>query len=220
MSSLCYGEANRMKRIVSCFVILGAVLTLSAGQASAFPHITQNSFMTGESLDPGMTQTGVHFTLGDHHKSYYPSVRYGLGAMMEVGVKFGAVSADLDPEDKVGALIGIDLKYQLVKETEGIPVDLSVDLGLDNTIISSNNATELTFATIISRSFPLTDRGYKLIPYGGLAMSSLDGSLVENAAYVNMFAGLEWKLSQKFMILFEIKGGDRATGGAAIRFEY
>ena len=208
-----------MKRTILFFTMIG-VLLASAGPAAAAGHFTQNEFMTAESLDPGMTQTGIHFTLADHSKSYYPSVRYGLGGLMEVGVKFGAVSADLGPEDKVGALIGIDLKYQLVKETEGIPVDLSVDLGLDNTIISSKNATELTFATIISRSFPLTDRGYKLIPYGGLAMSSLDGSLVENAAYVNVFAGLEWKLSQKFMILLELKAGDRATGGAAIRFEY
>ncbi len=209
-----------MKRIASWCVILGAVLMLSAGKAAAFPHVTQNVFTTAESLDPGMTQTGIHFTLGDHHKSYYPSVRYGLGAMVEVGVKFGAVSADLEPTDKAGALIGFDLKYQLVKESDGVPVDLSVALGMDNTIISSKNATEVTFATIVSRSFPLTDRGYKLVPYGGLAMSALDGSLVEKASYVNAFAGLEWKLSQKFMILFEIKAGDRATGGAAIRFEY
>jgi len=37
---------------------------------------------------------------------------------------------------------------------------------------------------------------------------------------VNGFAGLEWKLSQKFMVLLELKAGDRTTGGAGIRFEY
>jgi hypothetical protein len=78
-----------MKRFTLWCVILGAVLTLSAGQASAFPHISQNLFTTAESLDPGMTQTGIHFTLGDHHRSYYPSVRYGLGAMLEVGAAWG-----------------------------------------------------------------------------------------------------------------------------------
>jgi hypothetical protein len=167
-----------------------------------------------------MTQTGINFSLGDQHKSYYPSVRYGMGAMVEFGVRFGAASVDLEGNDKVGALIGADLKYQLVKESEGIPIDMAVDLAVDTTIINDRNATETTFATVVSKGYPLTDRGYKVIPYGGLAMSFLNGSLVENASYVNAFAGLEWKLSQKFMVLLEIKAGDRMTGGAAIRFEY
>jgi hypothetical protein len=108
-----------------------------------------------------------------------------------------------------------------VKETEGIPLDLSVDLGFDNTIISSKNASELTFATIVSKSFPLTDRGYKIIPYGGLALSALYGSLpVNHDTYVNAFAGIEWKVSQKFMVLLEIKTGEGTIGGAGIRFEY
>ena len=34
------------------------------------------------------------FYLGEDYKSYYPEIRYGLGAMTEVGVKFGATSAD------------------------------------------------------------------------------------------------------------------------------
>jgi hypothetical protein len=37
---------------------------------------------------------------------------------------------------------------------------------------------------------------------------------------VNLFAGLEWKISQKAMFLVEIKGGDRLVGGGSIRFEY
>ena len=210
-----------MKRTIVFFTMIG-VLLASAGLAAAAGHFTQNEFMTAESLDPGMTQTGIHFTLADHSKSYYPSVRYGLGAMMEFGIRFGATSVTIpDSDDKLGALIGVDLKYQLVKEAEGVPLDLSVDLGFDNTIINSKNASEVTFATIVSKSFALTDRGYKLTPYGGLAMSALYGSLPEsNRSYVNGFAGLEWKLSQKFMVLLELKAGDRTTGGAGIRFEY
>ncbi|MGE5172697.1 MAG: hypothetical protein ACM3MD_02600 [Betaproteobacteria bacterium] len=209
-----------MRKIILVVVMIGVVL-LSGGKAMALTHFTLNEFMTAESLDPGMTQTGVLFTLGDHFKNYYPDFRYGLGAMMEVGVKLGVTSATIGSEDKVGALIGADFKYQLVKETENIPLDLSVDLGLDNLIINRKNASELTFATIVSKSFPLTDRGYKLTPYGGLAMSALYGSLPEDRdTFVNVFAGLEWKVSQKFMILLEIKGGEATTGGAGIRFEY
>ena len=210
-----------MKKRILLVILFFAGAFLPAGQAGAFTHYSANEFKTAESLDPGMTQTGIHFTLGDHYKSYYPEVRYGMGALLEFGLKFGATSADMGPNDKLGALIGADLKYQLIKEAEGIPIDLSVDLSLNNTIISNKNASELTFATIVSKGFPLTDRGYKLIPYGGLAMSALYGSLIpENDSYVNLFAGLEWKISQKFMFLLELKAGDQTTGGAGIRFEY
>ncbi len=210
-----------MKKFFFFTIALSVVLLLSAGGAFAFTHFTENEFMTAESLDPGMTQTGIDYTLGDHLTSYYPEVRYGMGAMLELGVRFGATSARLYNGDNLGVLVGADLKYQLVKETEGIPIDLSVDLGLDNTIISSRNASELTFATIASKGIPLTDRGYKIVPYGGLAMSAQYGSLPgKNESYVNVFAGLEWKLTQKFMVLLEVKGGDETRGGVGIKFEY
>jgi hypothetical protein len=35
-----------------------------------------------------------------------------------------------------------------------------------------------------------------------------------------VFGGMEWKISQKFMIVAEIKAGDIILGGAGIRFEY
>jgi hypothetical protein len=212
-------EVFRMKLFVALFTSI--ILLVSAGAAGAATHYTQNEFMTGESLDTGMTQAGVNFSLGDHYKSYYANIRYGLGALCEVGVKVGATSATIDATDKVGALIGIDLKYQLVKETEGIPVDLSLDLGLDNTIISNENATELKFSTVVSKSYALTERGYKFVPYGGLAMANLRGSLLSDSqVLVYAFGGIEWKLSQKFMFLLEVKSGPSTLGGFGIRFEY
>jgi hypothetical protein len=207
-----------MKKIFWC---MGIVLMMTAGQAGATPHFTQNEFTTAESLDPGMTQSGINFTLGDNYKSFYAEMRYGLGAMMEFGAKFGVTPARINSSDKLGALVGVDLKYQLVKETEGVPIDLSLDVGFDNSIISKKNASELTFSTIVSKGFPLTDRGYKLVPYGGLEMSSLYGSLInDNSTSLYIFGGLEWKLSQKFMILLELKTGASTLGGAGIRFEY
>lgn len=218
------------KFVIGC---LGIMLMLSAGQAGAAPQFTQqftqNEFTTAESLDPGMTHSGIHFTLGDRSKNYYAEIRYGMGALMEVGVKVGASSARIPGSgDKLGALVGIDLKYQLVKETDGIPIDLSVGLGLDNVIINDKNASEVSFSTIVSKSFPLTDRGYKLIPYGGLVMASLGGSLPQESdksTSIYVFGGIEWKLSQKFMILLELKTdpsilGESTLGGAGIRFEY
>jgi len=223
----------------SILTALSFLLLFCADQAGAFPNFTQNEFTTAESLDPGMTQTGINFTLGDDNKSYYVGMRYGLGALMEVGVKFGAVSTSFKKSaidklvynklhqeyfdgDKLGALVGIDLKYQLIKETDGIPIDLAIDLGLDNTIINSSNASEVSFSTILSKSFPLTERGYKFSPYGGFEMASLYGSLPglkdETALYI--FGGFEWKLSQKFMIMMELKTGDHTQGGLGLRFEY
>lgn len=202
-------------------VIVGAFVALAAGQAAAVPHFTPNEFKTAESLDPGMTQTGINFTLSDEFKHYYAEVRYGMGALFELGAKFGTTVTTIDTTDKVGALVGVDLKYQLIKEAEGIPIDLAVDVAFDNTIVSSKNASELSFASIISRDFLLTDRGYKLIPYGGVSLSALYGSLPQKReTFVNIFAGLEWKISQKAMFLVELKGGDRLVGGVGVRFEY
>jgi len=208
-----------MKKIIALFIF--TVLMAFAGRASAFTHLTQNEFMTAESLDPGMTQSGIHFTIGEHYKDFYPEVRYGLGALMEVGAKFGVVSADINSENKLGALAGADLKYQLIKETEGIPLDMAVDVAFDNVIISKKNSSELSFATIFSKSFSLIDRGYKFTPYGGLEMASLQGSAVpKNDTSVYFFGGLEWRLSQKFMVMLEFKGGKSDVGGIGIRFEY
>lgn len=207
------------KSILAAFL---SSLMLCVSQAGAFPNFTQNEFTTAESLDPGLTQTGMHFTLGDHYRSFYPEIRYGLGALLEVGVKFGVTSARFQPKDKLGALVGIDLKYQLIKEADGIPLDLAVDLGFDNTIINSSNASELTFSTILSKGIPLTERGYKFTPYGGLEMSSLYGSLpgLEKETALYVFGGIEWKLSQKFLIMMELKTGEHTQGGLGIRFEY
>jgi len=206
----------------SILTAISFLLMLGVSQAADFPNFTQNEFTTAESLDPGMTQTGMNFTLGDHYRSFYPEIRYGLGALMEVGVKFGATTARIDTGDKLGALLGIDLKYQIIKEAEGIPLDMAVDLGFDNTIMNSSNASEVSFSTILSKSFPLTERGYKFTPYGGLEMSSLYGSMTglekDNALYI--FGGFEWKLSQKFMIMTELKTGKHTQGGLGIRFEY
>lgn len=208
-----------MKKIVS--LCIGVMVLLSAGQAGASTRFTQAEFTTAESLDAGMTQAGINFTLGDHYKNYYPEIRYGLGAMMEVGVKFGVTSASIDSSETVGALVGADIKYQIIKEAEGVPIDLAVDLGLDNMVIHKKNATVTTFSTIVSKGFPLTDRGYKFIPYGGLEMAVLRGSLPDdNNTSMNVFGGLEWKLSQKFMILLELKAASSLMGGAGIRFEY
>lgn len=209
-----------MKRIISW--LLAAVITLFAGQAFALSSLTQNEFTTAESLDPGMTQTGVYITVGNKYLSYYPGFRYGLGSLLEVGARFGAITVDIGPKDKLSALAGADLKYQLIKQTDEVPVDLAVDLGFDATFLSGKHVSELTFSTIVSRGFPLTDSGYKFTPYGGVELASQYSSsqYVKDDTNLYVFGGLEWKFSQKFMLTAEFKTGSATLGGLGIRFEY
>ena len=207
-------------------IAVGGVLVLfllTAGQVAAEPikTLNQDLFMTAESLDPGMTQVGFHFTIGEGYQSFYPAIRYGLGAFFEIGGRFGLTSADVGSEDKIAELLGADVKYQMIKQTEGIPVDVAIDLGYDTNFINGENLSELTFTGLFSRAFPLTDRGYKITPYGGMQLASKFGSYLdkrETDFYV--FAGAEWKLTQKSMIYLEVKTGDYTLGGVGVRFEY
>ena len=193
----------------------------SEAGAKQFETLTLNKFISAESIDQGMTQSGIQFSLGEGYKSYYPEIRYGLGALMEVGVKFGVTTVDTGPDDRNAALVGLDLKYQLVKQSEGIPLDMAVDLGFDTHLLNSKNVSEVTFATIVSKSYPLTERGYKLKPYGGIEMSSVSGSyMTHDITNYYVFAGLEWKISRRFMTMLEFKTGDGNIGGIGIRFEY
>jgi len=212
----------KMRKIVVLFIF--TVFIACTGQASAFTRFTQNPtqnlFITAESLDPGMTQTGIQFTLGEHYKNYYPEIRYGLGAFFEVGVKFGVVAADVNSDNKIGALAGVDLKYQLIKETEGVPLDMAVDVGFDNVLMSKRNSSELSFTTVFSKGFPLTERGYKFTPYCGLEMASYSGSAVASNNTIYGIGGLEWKITQQFMIMLEFKGGKSDVGGVGVRFAY
>jgi hypothetical protein len=209
-----------MRKITALATVL---FLLGAGWASAKPFetLTQNEFITAESLDAGLTQAGIHLTLGERYQSYYPAIRYGLGGSLEVGARFGVTTAGTGGDDKVAGLAGADLKFQIVKQTEGIPVDMAIDLAFDTHIVSGKNVSEVTFSTIFSRAYPLTERGYKLSPYGGLELSVLSGSYVadrETDYYV--FAGMEWKFTQKSMMYVELKAGDHTLGGIGIRFEY
>jgi hypothetical protein len=210
-----------MKRLMSLMIVFAITLATGTAEADTFKTLTQNEFTTAESLDAGLTQAGVHFTLGESYRSFYPTVRFGLGALFEAGVKFGATTLDTGAEDKVVAMLGADLKYQLIKQTEGVPVDMAIDLGFDTHVISGKNVSEVTFSTIFSKSIPLTERGYKITPYGGLELSALYGSYFpSNETDFYVFAGVEWKLTQKSMFYAEIKAGDSTLGGIGIRFEY
>jgi hypothetical protein len=214
-------KEGHMLRIMTLGLFVLFVLTAGMARADSFETLTQNMFTTAESLDAGLTQAGVHFTLGENYRSFYPAFRFGLGALAEVGVMFGATTADVGPDNKVGFMGGADIKYQLVKQTEGVPVDMAVDLGFNTNVISGNNISEVTFSTIFSRSYPLTERGYKVTPYGGLQLSALYGSYFpKNETYYYVFGGAEWRVAQKTMFYAELKTGSHTLGGIGIRFEY
>ena len=197
-------------------------LLLSANSSFALQSVTQNEFTTAESLDPGMTQAGVFISRGNKYLSFAPAFRYGLGAFFEVGIRAGAITVDIGTKDKLSALVGGDLKYRLIKQTDDITVDLAVDLGFDTTFISGDNISELSFSTVVSRGIPLTERGYKVTPYAGAEVSAQYSSSRYAKDETNFFAfgGAEWKISQKFMLTAELKGGSSTIGGIGIKFEY
>jgi hypothetical protein len=210
-----------MKRTIVFAMLCMAVFGARGSAAKSVETLTQNEFMTAESLDAGLTQAGIHLAIGERYQSYFPAFRYGLGGLLEVGVRFGVTTAGTGADDKVAALAGADLKLQLVKQTEGVPVDMAIDLGFDTHILSGKNVSEVTFSTIFSKALPLTERGYKLSPYGGVELSVVSGSYYpdrETDYYV--FAGMEWKFTQKSMMYLELKTGDHTLGGIGVRFEY
>jgi hypothetical protein len=210
-----------MQRIITLGLFVLLVLAANMAQADSFETLTQNVFTTAESLDAGLTQAGVNFTLGENYRSFYPSFRFGLGSFAEVGVNIGASTADAGSDNKVAVMVGADIKYQFIKQTEGIPVDVAVDLGLNTHIISGRNVSEVTFSTIFSRPYPLSERGYKVTPYVGIELSVLYGSyFAKNETDYYVFGGAEWKVSQKSMFYAELKTGNHTLGGIGIRFEY
>lgn len=210
-----------MKSLAKWIVVCCVAFSALSAHAATVESLIQNEFMTAESLDAGLTQAGIQLSLGERYQSYYPSFRYGLGAMFEVGVRFGATTAGTGADDKVAVLGGGDIKLQLVKQTEGIPVDMAVDLGFDTHILSGKNVSDTTFSTIFSRAIPLAERGYKLTPYGGVELSVLSGSyLADRETDYYVFGGIEWKFTQKSMMYAELKAGDHTVGGIGVRFEY
>jgi hypothetical protein len=210
-----------MRRLVLLGTLALFIFTTVEAVAKPVKTLNQNEFMTAESLDAGLTQAGVHFSFGEGYQSYYPAFRFGLGALFEAGLRAGVSTVQTWSEDKVAPLLGGDIKYQLVKSTEGVPVDMAIDLGFDTHFISDKNVSDLSFATTFSRSFPLTDRGYKVTPYGGLEVSALYGSYFpKNETDYYVFAGVEWKFTQKSMLYLELKTGEHTVGGLGVRFEY
>lgn len=210
-----------MRNLIFRLLLVSSMLWPVSVSAKTVETLNENEFMTAESLDAGLAQAGVHMSLGERYQSYYPGFRYGIGALFEVGVRFGATTAGTGADDKIAALAGVDLKLQLVKQTDDVPVDMAIDLAFDTHIISGKNVSDLSFSTLFSRPLMLTEHGYKLTPYGGVELSVLSGSyLAERETDYYVFGGVEWKFTQKSMLYAEIKTGNHTLGGIGVRFEY
>ena len=204
----------------ACLLVV-SLMVPSVAPAKHFETLTQNHFTTGQSLDAGLAQAGVQYSAGEGYQSFYPVIRYGLGAFFELGGRAGFSSVDVGSEDKVAEMVGIDMKYQMIKRTKEIPVDMAIDLGYDTQFVDGKNVSELSFAALLSRSYPLTERGYKITPYGGMEFTSIRGSYFDKTdTNVYVFAGAEWRTTQKAMVYFEVKAGSNTVGGFGVRFEY
>ena len=78
-------------------LVVFVLLSLAAGSvyAESVKTLSQNVFTAAESLEAGLTQAGVHFSRGESYQSFYPAFRFGLGGFAELGVRFGATTADV-----------------------------------------------------------------------------------------------------------------------------
>ncbi len=204
-----------MKRVfllVSLIVLLVTPLTASA---------KLNRFYTAQSLKAGGIESGVFLSLADKFKVIYPRIRYGLGYLAEVGAQAGVISQEKSGSDDVGLFVGADFKYQLIKETEKIPIDLALDGGFNFFFIEGDSIEEWTFAIIISRLLEVEETGYKVSPYGGFELSNISGSYVDDSfSDTFLILGLDWQITEKFSTIIDFKTGDYTVGGLGLRFLY
>lgn len=204
-----------MKRVFLLVSLLALMVTPLTASAKL------NRFYTAQSLTAGKIESGVFVSLSDEFQVIYPRVRYGLGYLSEVGIQAGVVSHERGGSDDIGAFLGADFKYQLIKETEKIPLDLALDAGFNLFFLEGDSIEEWTFALLISRLFEVEETGYTVSPYGGFELSNISGSYVGDSFSDTFFIlGLDWRITEKFSTILDVKTGDYTVGGLGLRIFY
>lgn len=209
-----------MKRAVIIVAVLLSFI-LAHPASAMYSRLT-----TAQSLNQGEMESGISVGRGDdgdYNYSYsylYPYLRYGLGYLLEIEGKLGVLSIDKDSgDDDIGILGGIELKYQIIKETQKIPVDVAISGGYTGHVIESQSLHELDFAGLISKTFDIDK--FKLTPFGGPEITYTNGSYIsEGKADIFLILGADLRFTESLALGAEIKfGSDWATGlGLKIKF--
>lgn len=210
-----------MKRLIF-FLLCFLIFVVSAHPASAM----YNRFTTAQSLNQGQMESGFSAGYGDDgdndykYAYLYPYLRYGLGYLLEVEGKAGVLSVDKDSGgDDIGFLLGFELKYQIIKETKSIPIDIAILGGYTAHLIDEQSLHEFDFAALVSKTFDVNK--FKITPYGGPEISYTNGSYAaEGKADIFGILGAGFAFTESLSVGAELKlGTDWATGvNLKIRF--
>ncbi|MBI5180189.1 MAG: hypothetical protein HZA05_02150 [Nitrospirae bacterium] len=198
------------------------ILIASAHPASAM----YNRFTTAQSLNQGQMESGISAGYGDdgdYNYKYaylYPYLKYGLGYLLEIEGKAGVISVDKESGgDDIGVLLGFEIKYQIIKETKSIPIDIAIVGGYTGHIIDLQSLHEFDFAALVSKTFDVNK--FKITPYGGPEITYTNGSYApEGKADIFGILGASFAFTENLSAGAELKlGTDWATGvNLKIRF--
>ncbi len=209
-----------MKKLI--FLLCFSIFVVSAHPAFAM----YNRFTTAQSLNQGQMESGISAGYGDDgdydytYAYLHPYLRYGLGYLLEIEGKAGVLSVDKESGgDDIGFLLGFELKYQIIKETQSIPIDIAILGGYTAHLIDEQSLHEFDFAALVSKTFDVNK--FKITPYGGPEMTYTNGSYVaEGKADIFGIVGANFAFTDSLAVAAEIKlGTDWATGvNLKIRF--
>ncbi len=209
-----------MKRFI--FLLCFLIFVVSSHPAFAM----YNRFTTAQSLNQGQMESGISAGYGDDgdydykYAYLYPYLRYGLGYLLEIEGKAGVISVDKDRGgDDIGVLIGFELKYQIIKETKSIPIDIAIAGGYTAHLIDLQSLHEFDFAALVSKTFDVNK--FKITPYGGPEITYTNGSYApEGKADIFGILGASFAFTESLSAGAELKlGTDWATGvNLKIRF--
>lgn len=216
-----------MRRIAA--VISGLLLVLMASHPASAMY---NRFATAQSLNQGQMESGISVGYGsdsdyDYNYSYlYPYFKYGVGYLLEIEGKAGVFTVSKESGwrggntgDDIGFLAGVGAKYQIIKETTSIPIDIAVTGGYTAHLVDSQSLHVFDFAALVSKTFDLNK--FKLTPYGGPEITYTNGSYVyEGKADIFGILGADFRFTDSLSVAGELKLGTDWAGGVNLKVRF
>ncbi|HYM81108.1 MAG TPA: hypothetical protein VEY91_06820 [Candidatus Limnocylindria bacterium] len=165
------------------------------GQFVPADPLPVNGHMFGGYLHASESVVGL---LAQLRMSFYPNMDFGFHG--------GLTRVDLAGSDKTTLRVGTDLKVQVARVDQGLPVDIAIGgaLSLEN----GDDFNVLSLGPSIIASRPLNAGGTALVPYGsvGLFYSSLDiGTRDATDVAFPIRLGAEFRVASEFRIIGELQ---------------
>jgi hypothetical protein len=165
------------------------------GQFVPADPLPVNGHMFGGYLHASESAVGL---LAQLRLSFYPNMDFGFHG--------GLTRVDLAGSDQTTLRVGTDLKIQVGRVDQGLPVDLA--LGGALSLEHGDDFNVLTLGPSLIASRPVTAGGTALVPYGsvGVFYSSLDiGQSDETDVSFPIRLGAEFRIASEFRIVGELQ---------------